>query len=291
MVLLLAEMLERGGYAVRILTRGYGRVSTGVERVEPEGDPRWFGDEPVLMARRAEKLGAEVFVGANRYEAGLVAEKRGIAGRRIVHVLDDGFQHGKLARDIDVVLLTRHDIEDWLLPAGNLREPLSALHHADVIVLREDELEQTYAFVEKLALEYGRRPLVWVVSRRLMLTGKDVMPLRPVVFSRIARPQNFVTMVEAEHCEPSAKVAFEDHHAYVEQDIERLVAQAQTSGADGFVTTEKDGVKLTAAMRSRLETVGPVVVMRLHLDLVDYKTSMTDLIGMVMKMERRSRRA
>ncbi len=79
--LMLAEMLERGGFAVRILTRGYGRRSTGVERVAPAGDPRWYGDEPVLLAQRAAGIGAEVFVGAERYEAGLIAEKTAAAER------------------------------------------------------------------------------------------------------------------------------------------------------------------------------------------------------------------
>ena len=71
MVLLLAELMERG-YAVRILSRGYGRQSEGVERVDPEGDASWFGDEPVLLAQRT---GAPVFVGADRYEAGMLAAK------------------------------------------------------------------------------------------------------------------------------------------------------------------------------------------------------------------------
>ena len=290
-VLMLAEMLERGGFAVRILTRGYGRRSTGVERVAPAGDPRWYGDEPVLLAQRAAGMGAEVFVGAERYEAGLIAEKATDVERRIVHMLDDGFQHGRLARDIDVVLLTKQDLEDRLLPAGDLREPLSALRHGDVIVLREEELAWTEKFARELVGDGGRRPAVWVVRRRLMLTGKDVLPKRPLVFSGIARPDGFVAMVKGERCEVAAAVAFGDHHAYSEQDIERLVKRAEESGAGGFVTTEKDAVKLTGALRLRLEQVGPVVALRLHVELVDYKARMTELIGMVAGMERRGESA
>ena len=88
MVLLLAEALVRRRYDVRILTRGYGRSSTGVERVNPMGDAAWFGDEPMLMARRS---GVPVYVGADRYEAGMLAQReRG--DRRIVYLLDDGMQ-------------------------------------------------------------------------------------------------------------------------------------------------------------------------------------------------------
>ncbi len=196
-VLMLTEMLVRGGFAVKILTRGYGRRSKGVERVAPTGDPRWFGDEPVLLAQRAEGIGAEVFVAAERYEAGLLAESSPEEGKRIVHVLDDGFQHGRLARDIDVVLLTKQDLEDRLLPAGDLREPLTALHQADVILLREEELAWTAEFAQRMAAEGERKAAVWVLRRRLMLTGKDVLPKRPLVFSGIARPEGFVAMVAA----------------------------------------------------------------------------------------------
>jgi tetraacyldisaccharide 4'-kinase len=290
-VLMLAEMLERGGFAVKILTRGYGRRSKGVERVAATGDPRWFGDEPVLLAQRAEGMGAEVFVAAERYEAGLLAESSPEEGTHIVHVLDDGFQHGRLARDIDVVLLTKQDLEDKLLPAGDLREPLTALRQADVIVLREEELASTAEFARKMSTEGERKASVWILRRRLMLTGKDVLPKRPLVFSGIARPEGFVAMVAAERCEVAATVSFGDHHAYSEQDIERLVKRAQASGADGFVTTEKDAVKLTGALRLRLEQIGPLVALRLHVELVDYKARMTELIGMVAGMDRRGDRA
>ena len=122
-VMALAGMLRRRGYAVTILTRGFGRAPKTIERVEPYGDAAWFGDEPVMMAQRT---GVPVFVGADRYSAGLLAEQAEATGKIAVHLLDDGFQHRRLARDIDIVLLTEEDVDDALLPAGNLREPLSA---------------------------------------------------------------------------------------------------------------------------------------------------------------------
>ncbi len=163
MVLLLTRLLIKRGYAVRILSRGYGRLSEGVERVDPEGEASWFGDEPMLLAQRT---GAPVFVGADRYEAGMLAAKEIPGDKMAVYVLDDGFQHWRLGRDVDVALLTEEDMEDALLPAGNLRESLAALKDADVIVLREEEMGATKGLVARLK-KGARAPLVWVIRRRL----------------------------------------------------------------------------------------------------------------------------
>jgi tetraacyldisaccharide 4'-kinase len=285
MVLLLTQILIRRGYAVRILTRGYGRLSGLVEKVNPEGDAAWYGDEPMLLARRS---GAPVFVGADRYEAGLLAEQEVEEGRIAVNVLDDGFQHWRLGREIDVVLLTREDMADALLPAGNLRESLGALKDADVIVIREEEVGCTEGIVRGLR-RGSRAPLVWVVRRRLLFleaqrTGRAVM------FCGIARPQGFITMLGENGIEPVDTILFADHYAYGEADIDRLIQMARAAEADGFVTTEKDAVKLTAGMLARLEAVGPVVVARLELELMDEKLAMDGMIARVKAMERRRRR-
>jgi tetraacyldisaccharide 4'-kinase len=284
-VLLVTQLLMRRGYAAQILTRGYGRLSQAVERVNPEGDAAWYGDEPMLLARRS---GAPVFVGADRYEAGLLAEQE-LPGEQIaVHVLDDGFQHWRLGREVDVVLLTREDLEDALLPAGNLRESLGALRHADVIVLREEELAWTETVTARLR-RGSRAPLVWIVRRRLrFLDGPKAA--KPLVFCGIARPAGFVVMLAQSGVEPADSVFFADHHAYDAADIGRLVEASRAAGADGFVTTEKDAVKLTDAMRTSLEVVGPVMVARLELQLADEKAAMDGMIARVKAMERRRRR-
>ncbi len=87
---------------MRILTRGYGRGSKVVERVDPAGDAGRYGDEPLLLARRT---GAPVYVGADRFRAGMLGERMP-AGGTVVQLLDDGFQHRQLYRDLDIVLLT-----------------------------------------------------------------------------------------------------------------------------------------------------------------------------------------
>ena len=283
-VLMLATMLRQRGYAVRILTRGYGRASKKAARVEPFDHARWHGDEPVLLAQRS---GVPVYVGADRYEAGVMAEQGEPSEKMVVHVLDDGFQHRQLARDVDIVLLTREDVEDELLPAGDLREPLQALARADIVVLREEEADSLRRVVAAL-----RGPkAVWVIRRQLSLgEGGDVaLPAKPLAFCGIARPQSFLTMLAGQGYEPMAAVEFPDHNPYGEQDVERLLREARACGANGFVTTEKDAVKLTPGIRDRLETVGPIVVARLQVELLEERDAVLELVGMVGRLDRRRR--
>jgi tetraacyldisaccharide 4'-kinase len=182
----------------------------------------------------------------------------------VVHLLDDGFQHRRLARQLDLVLLTLEDTEDYLLPAGNLREPLRRLREADVVVVREEEEEALRPAVERFA---GMAKAVWIIRRRLEIPA-DV-PQRPLVFCGIARAESFFSMVRAGGVVAAETAAFVDHHDYVERDIERMIEMARRANADGFVTTEKDEVKFSAEIRSRLEGVGPVVVARLTVEFVD----------------------
>ncbi|HUV70223.1 MAG TPA: tetraacyldisaccharide 4'-kinase, partial [Terracidiphilus sp.] len=114
----LAEALTRLGLSVDVLSRGYGRRSKAALRVDPNGSAEEFGDEPLLIAREA---GVPVYVAAHRYEAGLQAEGAGLSS---LHLLDDGFQHRQLHREVNFLLLDGRDWNDGLLPAGNLREPL-----------------------------------------------------------------------------------------------------------------------------------------------------------------------
>jgi tetraacyldisaccharide 4'-kinase len=286
-VLMLATMLRHRGYAVRILTRGYKRTSQGAARVGPLDDARWHGDEPVLLAQRS---GVPVFVGADRYLAGMMAEQSEPSEKLVVHLLDDGLQHRQLARDFDIVLLTKEDVEDRLLPAGNLREPLTALAEADVVVLREEEANSLRGVVAGLSGAKGA-PAIWVIRRTLSLGegGAVGLPTRPFAFCGIARPKSFTKMLAARGYEPVEAMIFPDHHAYDESDVAKLLERAKACAANGFVTTEKDAVKLTPMMRDRLETVGPIVVARLNVELLEEKDALVQLVSSVNGLDRRRR--
>lgn len=284
-VLMLSTILRHRGYAVRILTRGYRRRSETTERVGSFNDAGWYGDEPVLLAQRS---GVPVFVGADRYRAGLLAEQSEPSEKTIVHLLDDGFQHRQLARDVDIVLLTQEDVQDRLLPAGNLREPLTMLEKADVIVLREEEAVALREFLGGL-LRGTSGPAVWVIRRTLSLGegGNVALPTMPLAFCGIARPESFTRMLAGQGYEPTDTVVFQDHQAYEEREILQLLERARLCGANGFVTTEKDAVKLTPAMRERLERVGPIVVARLYVELLEENDAVIQLVSMVGGMDRR----
>jgi tetraacyldisaccharide 4'-kinase len=258
-VLLLGELLKARGMKFDILSRGYGRKTRGVALVDPAGSAADFGDEPLLMARR---LGAPVVVGEDRYEAGLFAEKQ--FGPEL-HLLDDGFQHRGLARQFDIVLVTPEDARDSLLPAGRLREPLSALSRADAVVLTSGAAAEAFPVKGKL---------VWRARRGIL--PKNV-PGRPVVFCGIARPQNFVLQLRTAGIEPAAEAFYRDHHAYTERDVQDLLQLRAKSEADGFVTTEKDAINLGGYL-SALQQLAVVAV---KMELLDAANAMDTMLRMI----------
>ena len=275
-VIALAKLLRETGRHVDVLTRGYGRKGRGGEQVQPEADraAQRFGDEPVLIAQQAD---VPVWVSADRFECGERAEAATGDSRRGVHLLDDGFQHRQLARTIDIVLVTAEDLDDALLPAGNLREGVSALQRADVVVVREDEFEAVGKRVWALVREGAQ---MWTVRRTLLFPAPLFVfgaGLRPIAFCAIARPEGFAAMLQDAGCGIVETVAFGDHHRYSMADIERVVEVAKGLNGSGFVTTEKDAVKLTAAMHERLEQVGPLMVVALQAEFADAQAVMRAL--------------
>jgi len=319
-VIALARLLRKHGRQVDVLSRGYGREGSaiGVVDVQKPDAAKLFGDEPVLIALAT---GLGVWVGADRFAAGQLAEASGSAttseeqvlplrqaqgqddnskgvrdeegeadssaalrndnskgvgneegrtndGPKNVHLLDDGFQHRRLKRDVDIALVTAQDLEDALLPAGNRREPLEALKRADVVVIREEERELVEARVSALMREGA---LLWSVRRGLRFPaplGVLSAGLRPLAFCAIARPEGFARMLQEAGCGVIDTVIFKDHHGYSMSDVEQVVEIAQRLKASGLMTTEKDAVKLSPALRARLESIGPLVVVVLEAEFV-----------------------
>jgi tetraacyldisaccharide 4'-kinase len=265
LVICLARLLQREGYHPDVLSRGYGRSQQTVERVDPAGSADRFGDEPLLIAR---STGVPVYVGASRYEAGVLAESE--PGRPGVHLLDDGFQHRALARDLDIVVMHRSDLQQRLLPAGRLREPLASLRRAGVVVLRQEdaELEST--------IQVHTRPecRFWRV-RRILALPSPVQ--RAVAFCAVARPAEFFAGLAAAGAGVAEQVRFRDHHPYIMADIDRLAELGRRVGCDAFVTTAKDEVKLDAAMRSRLNTVAPLRIAALTIEIADENAALDDM--------------
>jgi len=267
-VIALAELLKQGGWAVDVLSRGYGREGNNVERVDSEAAnaAARFGDEPVLISRRT---GVPVWVGADRFASGLAAEAGSGQQTRAVHLLDDGFQHRQLERVLDIVLVTEADLHDALLPAGNRREPLSALRRADVVVFREEQRECVERQIHGLLQPDAR---IWTVRRTVGLP-KSANAQHPnpgmVSFCAIARPSDFVDTLRTDGARVIDSIAFPDHHRYTAADIDRITGQLHASAGDAFITTEKDAVKITPKLRALLEATAPLLVVRLHAEFAD----------------------
>jgi tetraacyldisaccharide 4'-kinase len=233
----LAKALTKRGLQVDVLSRGYGRKSPLPARVSPDGTADEFGDEPLLIAR---ETGFPVYVARQRYEAGQLAECELDSfqneDRPKAHLLDDGFQHRQLHRNADIVLLDRRDWQDRLLPAGNLREPLKAIHRATIIAIPADDPE-----LEAELKAWGYTGEIWRLRRKMDVPAVD----GPVAtFCGIARPEQFFSGLEAAGLHLASRTAFSDHHRYTARDLAGLASLARAAGATELMTTPKDQVRL-----------------------------------------------
>lgn len=245
-----AELLRDAGEPVAVLSRGYGGSFRGDALVVSEGggalvSAREAGDEPVMLAR--ELPGVVVAIGPRRDVVGRAVEAR--FGRR-VHVLDDGFQHLRLARDLDLVCLDVEDLEDRPLPAGRLRERPAALARADLVLLTrleaasEKELRALEARVgAERALRVERRVGGWTTP----VGGALPAPARAFLLAAIARPERFEHDVAAAGVAVVGRAFFRDHHRFRERELAQVERQARLAGADAIATTAKDATRLAAA--------------------------------------------
>jgi tetraacyldisaccharide 4'-kinase len=270
----LAKALTARGFAVDVLSRGYGRSSRDAVRVKLNGTAEEFGDEPLLIAREA---GVPVYVARERFEAGVLAEAELRAegeesNRPIVHLLDDGFQHRQLARDVDVLLLSGADWRDRLLPAGNLREPLRSAMRAGIVAIPAEEAE-----IETALRRWGWEGSVWRLRRRMEAPAND----GPVAaFCGIARPDQFFEGLRNAGLQVATRMAFPDHHRYVQHDVDCVVGAARTVGATVIVTTEKDRVRLGKLIAAFPESAR-LVTARLRIEFEEETASVDSLVRLL----------
>jgi tetraacyldisaccharide 4'-kinase len=234
----IARLLLEMGERPAILSRGYARrtADEGVVIVRDAGairaDLDRSGDEPLMLARQLP--GVVVLASPDRYLAGRLAEHQLGA---TVHILDDGFQHLQLDRDVDIVLVGADDLaRPVTLPAGRLREPLDTLVAADAILTVDDDVT-----VEGLAEDVP----VFRTRRRLGEPGGGIRRSDTVfAVAGIASPQRFFDDLHDAGWNAGGTAAFGDHHRYSPRDVAQIFEQARSARASAVLTTEKDLVRL-----------------------------------------------
>lgn len=254
----LAQALCAAGKSVAILSRGYKR--TGKGRVEVSDGQRLLadavraGDEPFLLAQSCP--GVRVVADADRYEAGCwLAERASVE----VFLLDDGYQHLRVRRDLNVLLVdaTEDLAAARMVPFGRLREPLTALQRADVVIVTRADQAFDRARLEATLRRYASQALpvfyaAHVLTRLRRLPTNEVQPLaslarqRVAAFAGIARPPQFFDDLRRHKMQVVGKESFADHHRYSWEEFESLCLVAQQVGATALVTTEKDAANLSA---------------------------------------------
>ena len=240
----LAKELLAMGERPSILSRGYARrqPDDGVVIVRDadgiRADLDRAGDEPLMLARQLP--GVSVLCCSERYLAGRLAETHLGA---TVHVLDDGFQHLQLDRDVDLVIVAGEDLADdaRTLPSGRLREPPDSLLAADAILATDEAV-----------LARGPRPRhspfeVFKMRRLMGAPRSEVEGAtsgRVFAVAGIARPGDFFEGLRASGCDVAGTRAFRDHYRYSRRDLDRVFREARAAGAVRILTTEKDYVRL-----------------------------------------------
>ncbi len=262
-VIELARALVSRGPAVGVLGHGY-RGETAEPRVVSDGErpletAAAVGDEALLLAH--ELPGCPIVVGRNKVAAGRLLEKR--FGKCIV-LVDSGFQHLRLFRDLDIVCTSERELGERVLPAGRLRESPRALESADMVFT---DRETDGPRVNRLR---AHRPKdVFSLSRAdfgffpVEGTGREVQhPTRAFAFCGIGWPERFAKDLGACGVSVVGQRFFRDHHPYGEQDLRDVSDSALKAGADAVVTTTKDAVRIRAWPGSL-----PLLVLSARLDI------------------------
>lgn len=283
LVLYLARMLQAHGWRPAIISRGYGGRAR--ERVNVVSDGRDLllsaaeaGDEPRLLAESLP--GVPVLTGIVRRLPAQAAVEMGAD----VLVLDDGFQHLAMARDVDLVLFNADRLagNSRVFPGGELREPISALNRATAFVLtavRADNRQRAQLFADLLQRKFPGKPvhLARYVADDALVLGAEATPeqlsldrLRdaaaPGLYALcgIAGPESFFRSLAELQLHPTGQCALPDHHPHTEQGLQALCARAQASGAEALITTEKDLVKISP-FAARLPL--PVYALRMRVEM------------------------
>jgi tetraacyldisaccharide 4'-kinase len=257
-VLHLAGLLRAAGHTPAILTRGYGRHALAGDLAVAPGAQvsiEESGDEPQIFIRSGL---AAVGIGTDRARTAALLLERFPAD---VFLLDDGFQHTRLARDLDIVLIDALDPfgGGYVFPLGRLREPVSSLSRAGAIVITRSQFSDIAPAIENAVRETnphvpifrsGIQPEAWVDAASGASYPIDRTPFGTAGgFCGLGNPQSFQRTLERLGVPPAAWFEFDDHHRYRARELRSMAHQAGAAGSTALVTTEKDAVNLCAGFQ------------------------------------------
>jgi len=263
---------------VAIISRGYGgQLSNKTTNIISDGKNIFYdsiqaGDEPFWMAENCKNIA--VITGKNRVKSGQYAIDN---FKSKILLLDDGFQHLKLKRDLDIVLIDCMKVfgNGFLLPAGPLREAESRIKRADkVIIVNKKPFDKTSEkqcerVAKKIYKKYGKKAVFCKLKPEKIYDLKTNMPvnsLKAIVFAGIGQPEFFFNSLKNNGIELLSEKIFTDHYLYTKLDIENIIKEAREKGADSIITTEKDAVKLIPFL-NELETDIKICALKLSVEL------------------------
>jgi len=285
LTMLIARQLTESGHTIAFLSRGYKRLSSHPVILHPGQQCGWehIGDEPYML--RSQFPQSWLGIGANRVQCARRIVSY-LKKERAVFMLDDGFQHRRIHRDVDIVCLPPDPFTDRCIPSGYLREPLKSLAraHALCVIGSVDETEVMMRAREKLVKHFPHACVAvlrqtaaeWVNAH----TGEraTLLPLAsPALVCGIARPHRFVAMVEKAGIKPLSYHIYHDHHIYSAADISR----AMRGGADGVITTQKDACRLNSI--KNLVPINNIWYLMICLEFYDTAMS-TSLLSLIEKL-------
>jgi tetraacyldisaccharide 4'-kinase len=269
-VMMIAEMLSKKGLKPAILSRGYKGALEGKTGVVSDGHNVLLtsndaGDEPVMMAERLKSI--PIVVGSNRFESGKLAEEK--FGAK-TFILDDSFQHLALHRDLNILLCdqSRPFGNGQVFPAGDLREPVSQINRADLIMITRCKDSQT-----PKEFQDGQTPLIKSnvqLESFHKLNSDEKFELEKLgeekilAFCGIGKPDDFFATLEKAKLNVISRKSFSDHYQFNLKDLISLENDAINLGAKYLVTTEKDAVKLVG-----LNNTLPILVARVRMVVIE----------------------
>ncbi len=262
-----ADYLMKRGKRVAVLTRGYGGRLEGEVAVVADGlrrllEPEDAGDEPCLLADLLP--GLIVVMGSDRHRAGSLAMER---FKPDFFILDDGFQHLRLKRDLDILLLDgkKPRGNGFTFPAGLLREPFSAASRANLAIFTRSDGTVPPGLTLPPVCHARHHLAGFTSSDGTVRPFAELKGRRGLAFAGIADPAGFFDSLEAEGVELAATLAFPDHSSYGEEECAALARLKVSCRADFLITTAKDAVKLASASAGKL----PFYVARLEIAFYD----------------------